>query len=75
MNEESHDPGEWLEAIAELEVEIFAALAWHASIEIDGEAATVRRALDVALGEGAPEFVEVAPGQVVELNTHQQEDQ
>jgi len=62
-------PREVLAEVASIRQELDAFALWCASIELDGEAATVRRALDVALGEGPPIFLEVGPGQVLELDT------
>lgn len=64
---DTNDPRAWLAAIDRLEGEIEEAAAWHASCEIDGHAATVRRALDRVLGDGPPLFVEVGDGQVLEV--------
>jgi hypothetical protein len=65
---ESNDPRAWLHALDELESEVADLLEWHASVEIDGEPATFRRAFDVILGVGPPMFVDVGLGQVVELH-------
>lgn len=69
-------PRDALEELDELEARLERAHLWHASREIDGEAATIRRACDVALGEGPPVLLELGPGEVLELDpNHHQEDQ
>lgn len=68
MSADELDPRRVLAEVDELEDFLERAHLWHASVEIDGEAATVRRALDVALGEGPPVFLEVAPGVVLEVD-------
>lgn len=69
---DSNDPTPWLHVVDELLADWHRALEWHASVEIDGEAATIRRACDVVLGAGAPLLLEVGPGQVLELDTNHQ---
>lgn len=68
--EEEPTPAEVLAELDALEAAVAESVLWHASKELDGEAATIRRAIDVALGEGPPTFLEVAPGVVLELNHH-----
>lgn len=64
---EDGDPAKWLRAIDETERERHRLLEDHAARELDGEAATLRRSLDEALGHRAPLLIEVGPGQVLEL--------
>jgi hypothetical protein len=64
---ESDDPIVWRHLVDQVDGELEAMLAWHASCELDGEAVTVRRAIDEVLGEGPPLLIEVGAGQVLKL--------
>ncbi len=72
---DSNDPGDWLRAVAELEDEIRRAVEWAISVELDGEAATIGRALDEAMGIPSPIFLELGDGRVLEgtIQDHQKE--
>lgn len=67
-------PAEALAAIDDLDALLERGHLWHASVELDGEAATIRRAIDAALGRHEPTFVEIGPGQVLELGAHNDDD-
>lgn len=67
MSPDSGDPAVWHRVLDELEAERDRLLCWHAEAEIDGLPATIRRALDVALGRRGPVFVELPGGGVLEL--------
>lgn len=70
MTADGPDPREVLAELDDLEAAVDEVTLWHASIELDGEAATIRRAIETALGDGPPVYVELGAGHVLELDPH-----